>query len=117
MKKKLIEEMVNRFLGWKLPHDFAPDHYIIFDRESAQQLYDRTNGTSWPVGTNLFTADQARQMFEHCVEEKPEPLSEYWVLQTYKRLPLYDVEGIGENRFANIVRLVEEAHGIREPRK
>ena len=20
-----IDEMVNRFLGWKLPHDFAPD--------------------------------------------------------------------------------------------
>ena len=27
---KNIDEMVNRFLGWKLPKDFAPDGGISF---------------------------------------------------------------------------------------
>lgn len=63
MKKRLIDAMVNAFLGWPLPKDFAPDCYISFDREKA------TAPHSWPVGTNLFTADQARQMFEHVVDK------------------------------------------------
>ena len=61
MKKRLIDAMVNAFLGWSLPKDFAPDCYISFDREKAAAPH------CWPVGTNLFTADQARQMFEHAV--------------------------------------------------
>ena len=61
MKKRLIDAMVNAFLGWQLPKDFAPDCYISFDREKAAAPH------CWPVGTNLFTADQARQMFEHAV--------------------------------------------------
>jgi hypothetical protein len=63
--KSVIDQMVNRFLGWKLPKDFSPDHYINFDRESAQRMRDATNGTSWPIGTNLLTADQAREMIKH----------------------------------------------------
>jgi hypothetical protein len=54
-----VKQMVDRFLGWKLPDTFYPDCYVIFDRERAQ-----ANG-SWPVGTNLLTADEARAMFEH----------------------------------------------------
>lgn len=46
--------MVDRFLGWKLPKDFAPDGGISF-KESAW----------WPVGTNLLTADQAKEMLQH----------------------------------------------------
>lgn len=64
MKKRLIDAMVNAFLGWPLPKDFAPDCYINFDREKAA-----ATPHSWPVGTNLFTADQARQMFEHVVDK------------------------------------------------
>ena len=64
MKKRLIDAMVNAFLGWQLPKDFAPDCYINFDREKATVTPHR-----WPVGTNLFTADQARQMFEHVVDK------------------------------------------------
>ncbi len=64
MKKRLIDAMVNAFLGWPLPKDFAPDCYINFDREKAT-----VTPHCWPVGTNLFTADQARQMFEHVVDK------------------------------------------------
>lgn len=60
-----LSAMVDRFLGWRLPKDFAPDHYITFDREAAQRAHDSTNGISWPIGTNLFTADQARAMLRY----------------------------------------------------
>lgn len=53
-----VKEMVNRFLGWKLPRNFSPDNGIWFDRPDNQQF--------WPIGTNLFTADEATAMFEHC---------------------------------------------------
>jgi hypothetical protein len=49
--------MVNRFLGWKLPQDFAPDAGISFTPVSWP--------LGWPVGTNLLSANQARAMFEH----------------------------------------------------
>ena len=62
MSKPIIDKMVDRFLGWKLPNDFVPDCYISFDRDTAEK-----NG--WPVGTNLLTAVQAREMFEHALGE------------------------------------------------
>lgn len=52
-----VSEMVNRFLGWKLPQDFSPDCGISF-----KQL---NYPSSWPIGTNLFTAAQAKAMFEY----------------------------------------------------
>jgi hypothetical protein len=61
----LIAAMVNRFLAWRLPEHFRPDAGISFTPDYNQH-------TPWPakhepVGTNLFTADQAREMFEHCL--------------------------------------------------
>lgn len=61
MQTKITDEMVSRFLGWKLPQHFYPDCYITFDREKA------SNG-SWPIGTNLLTAEQARKMLEHVTQ-------------------------------------------------
>jgi hypothetical protein len=60
--KKLIDRMVDRFLCWALPEDFAPDCGISFTPF-------HPNGTTRfePVGTNLLTAIQARQMFEHAL--------------------------------------------------
>jgi hypothetical protein len=55
-----IDAMVNRFLGWKLPQTFAPDCGITFTRPS--------NLEWWPIGTNLFTAVEAKAMFEHCLK-------------------------------------------------
>lgn len=49
----VTDEMVNRFLAWKLPDDFNPDGGVT----------KRVGAT--PVGTNLLTAVQARAMLEH----------------------------------------------------
>ena len=65
MSKSLIDQMVDRFLSWKLPEAFSPDCYISFDKESASKIH------SWPVGTNLFTADQAKEMFQHVTAGMP----------------------------------------------
>ena len=52
----VTDAMVGRFLGWKLPKDFAPDAGISFNE-----------GAWWPSGTNLFHAGQAKEMLEHVV--------------------------------------------------
>lgn len=54
--------MVSRFLGWKLPKDFGPDCFVSFNRDAAERY-------SWPVGTNLLTADQARAMLQYVLGE------------------------------------------------
>lgn len=61
--KNLIDEMVNRFLCWKLPKDFGPDAGIRF-APGPLQTHD---GPYWPIGTNLFHAGQAQEMFRHCL--------------------------------------------------
>jgi hypothetical protein len=54
-----LSAMVNRFLGWRLPETFGPDCFIFFDRVRAKM------DQSWPIGTNLLTATEARAMLEH----------------------------------------------------
>jgi hypothetical protein len=63
-KQPSIADMVNRFLGWKLPKDFCPDCGISFDGRKDDEW---NKGKTWPIGTNLLTADQAKAMFEHCL--------------------------------------------------
>ena len=58
----IIEHMVNRFLTWNLPADFAPDGGISFNHIEASQ----------PTGTNLFTATQAKAMIAHMLEGLPD---------------------------------------------
>lgn len=65
MNAQKITEMVNRFLGWKLPNDFAPDAGISF-----QPGHVTPSSPFWPAGTNLLTADQARSMFEHVTADE-----------------------------------------------
>lgn len=65
---KVTDEMVTRFLGWRLPDDFYPDGGVTFDRT--------VNGGPrpkewWPVGTNLLTADQAKAMLEYVLADEP----------------------------------------------
>jgi hypothetical protein len=55
--------MANRFLMWRLPETFGPDCFVRFDREKAKA------NQSWPVGTNLLTADEARAMIDHMLAE------------------------------------------------
>lgn len=61
-RTKVIDAAVNKFLGWKLPFDFAPDAGISYD-----QAYRDKWGL--PTGTNLFTAEQAKYMFKHCLSD------------------------------------------------
>lgn len=60
-----VSAMVDRFLGWPLPKGFSPDCGISFDGRKADQW--NPNGKGWPIGTNLLSADQARQMFEYAL--------------------------------------------------
>jgi hypothetical protein len=60
-----IEAMVSKFLQWELPADFAPDCHISFDVLRAQLPL------SWPTGTNLFSAAQARKMIEAMLDAVP----------------------------------------------
>ena len=63
-----IDKMVDRFLMWKLPKRFSPDHGISF-KPSGHYDYDKPGW--WPVGTNLLNADQAREMIEYILDYAP----------------------------------------------
>ena len=63
--KDQLDEMVKRFLGWKLPQSFGPDCFISFDRVKALA------NNSWPIGTNVFTAEEAYTLFKHALTEQP----------------------------------------------
>jgi len=65
------KDMVNRFLGWKLPTDFYPDAGISFQREYNVEYMASLGKPPMvhePSGTNLFHAEQAETMFKHCVK-------------------------------------------------
>lgn len=59
--------LVQRFLGWPLPKTFSPDCGISFDGRKDDEF---NKGKTWPVGTNLLTAVEARAMFEHALGVK-----------------------------------------------
>lgn len=66
--EELVDAMVDRFLGWKLPKNFNPDCGISFTPEhSAEYMASigKPPARYDPVGTNLFDALQAREMIEH----------------------------------------------------
>jgi hypothetical protein len=67
--KKQMDAIVDRFLGWKLPFTFGPDAGINFTLPhgmSREEAYAKVG--RWPIGTNLFTADEARAMLEHVLD-------------------------------------------------
>ncbi len=64
--RAVTDEMVGRFLGWKLPQDFCPDAGISFKPTHP----DRPDW--WPIGTNLLHAGQAKAMLEHVLQPQPE---------------------------------------------
>lgn len=66
MTEDQIKHMVDRFLGWRLPKDFAPDAGISFTRPSYHPSVDAT-----PTGTNLFDASQADAMVRHMLDGLP----------------------------------------------
>ena len=60
--------MVDRFLFWRLPEDFNPDCGIQFDADGARKI-DPRNHRYEPVGTNLFSAEQATAMVRYMLCE------------------------------------------------
>ena len=63
-----LDDAVNRFLRWKLPENFSPDAGISFNPEYNVEYMAKQGKPPMrhePTGTNLFNADQARQMIEH----------------------------------------------------
>lgn len=95
--KSLIDRMVDRFLGWKLPANFGPDAGTSFKPYHQNQTPD---SHLWPVGTNLFTADQAKAMFEHALGDKP-----------YTELSLRELDAIGQGYFNGPLNSNEEMFG------
>lgn len=67
MEKELIDAMVSRFLGWRLPKDFAPDCGISFDGRKDDEW---NKNKTWPIGTNVLNADQARDLFVHLLSNE-----------------------------------------------
>lgn len=61
-----IEQMVTRFLQWRLPENFNPDGGVSFKRfgnEGTPHQYENK-----PVGTNLLDATQAEAMVRHMID-------------------------------------------------
>jgi hypothetical protein len=56
-----IKHMRDRFLHWTLPSHFKPDNGISFDPSVPHPACP-------PVGTNLFTSDQADAMVRYMIE-------------------------------------------------
>lgn len=63
MTNEQIEQMVQRFLSWKLPADFHPDGGVSFSRD--YNVGTPYAGKHEPVGTNLLNYSQAKEMVLH----------------------------------------------------
>jgi hypothetical protein len=72
-KETIIKQAVDKFLPWKLPQHFHPDSFISFDGSK----HDTWGGypNSWPTGTNLFSSEQAKAMFEYCLSDTVEAMA------------------------------------------
>ena len=68
LRIEVTDEMVTRFLWWRLPDDFQPDGGITFNRFVGCQPRPPE---WWPVGTNLLTAVQAKAMLQHVLADQP----------------------------------------------
>lgn len=64
--ERVTDAMVSRFLGWPLPKTFSPDCGISFDGRKDDQW---NKNKTWPIGTNLFTATETRQMLEYVLSD------------------------------------------------
>lgn len=69
MTESQIKHMVDRFLMWKLPKEFAPDGGISFDPIASRGTPHEFRRE--PVGTNLLTATQADAMVRYMLEGMP----------------------------------------------
>lgn len=58
-REELVKLMVDNFLKWQLPKDFSPDGGVKFTPPPPG-----APDHMWPVGTNIFNAEQAELMIE-----------------------------------------------------
>ena len=54
----LKQQMVDNFLGWRIPRDFCPDNGVSFNPDKCVSF------GGMPIGSNLFTYEQAREMVD-----------------------------------------------------
>lgn len=69
MTEDQVKHMVERFLRWRLPQNFAPDGGVTFEKfgnAGTPHQYRRE-----PVGTNLLDFMQASEMVRYMVEGLP----------------------------------------------
>lgn len=77
-------EIINRFLGWKLPENFNPDGGISFKRDfNEHTAYPMKNE---PTGTNLFDAMQAREMVRYILGDTIDSLLIHAKLDTIEKI-------------------------------
>lgn len=70
MTEEQIKYMVDRFLQWRLPEPWYPDNGISYRRPNyVHELADH----DWPIGTNLFDAEQATAMVRYMLQGMVEP--------------------------------------------
>ena len=63
---EVVKHMTNRFLGWRLPPTFNPDGGITFATHYNTWMDNPPENE--PIGTNLFTADEAEAMVRYMLE-------------------------------------------------
>ena len=69
MNDEQVKYMVDRFLQWKLPENFAPDAGVSFKKTFNENTpYPMKHE---PVGTNLLDAGQAEEMVRFMLEGMP----------------------------------------------
>lgn len=68
MTEEQIKHMVSRFLSWRLPKPWNPDNGISYQRPNYMHP---PADSDWPVGTNLFDAEQATAMVHYMLEGMP----------------------------------------------
>ena len=84
MTEQQINDMVSRFLAWRLPENFSPDGGISF--APTYNTWGGGTARAEPVGTNLFSFDQAKAMVLHIIGDPSagaDPLS--WAVECWHR--------------------------------
>ena len=64
---RVTDEMVNRFLSWRLPNSVCVDP-IVYKMPDA-------SGREPRYGTNLLSASEARDMLHHVMDSWPQPMT------------------------------------------
>ena len=78
--KSIIDQAVDRFLGWKLPSDFAPDAGITFKPLANADSPIEYQYKHEPTGTNLLNGEQAEAMLAHVTKPIVDELN-HWKSQ------------------------------------